>query len=70
MTTNPPHRNPLKSEAAAFRWVVIVGGAAAAVIAVTLLTRPLVGVVLAVALIAIGVGRAYRAWSRRQAEHA
>jgi hypothetical protein len=30
-------------EAAVFKWVVIVGVAAAAVIAVTLLVRPLVG---------------------------
>lgn len=42
------------NEAAVFRWVVIVGIAAAAVIAVTLLTRPLVGALLGLVLVIAG----------------
>jgi hypothetical protein len=52
--------NPLRSEADAFRFVVIVGSGAAAVIALTLLTKPVFGVVLAAALVGIGVGLAWR----------
>jgi uncharacterized membrane protein YdcZ (DUF606 family) len=48
------------SEAAVFRWVVIVGIAAAAVIAVTLLTRPLVGALLGLVLVIAGCVYAYR----------
>ncbi|HET8566792.1 MAG TPA: hypothetical protein VFL77_10010 [Solirubrobacterales bacterium] len=53
------------NEAAVFRWVVIVGVAAAAVIAVTLLTRPLVGALLGLALVIWGCVYAYR-WLRRR----
>jgi hypothetical protein len=52
------------NEAAVFRWVVIVGSAAALVIAVTLLTRPLVGALLGLVLV-IG-GGAYAYWWMRQ----
>lgn len=52
--------NPLRSEADAFRWVVVIGLGAVAVIALTLLTRPVFGVILAAALIGFGVGVAYR----------
>jgi GABA permease len=52
--------NPLRSEADAFRWVVVIGVGAVAVIALTLLTRPVFGVVLAAALIGFGAGVAYR----------
>jgi hypothetical protein len=52
--------NPLRSEADAFRWVVVIGAAAASVIALTLLTRPVVGVVWAAVLIGFGAGVAYR----------
>lgn len=52
--------NPLRSEADAFRWVVIIGGGAVSVIVLTLLTRPVFGVVWAAALIGFGVGVAYR----------
>lgn len=52
--------NPLRSEADAFRWVVVIGIAAASVIALTLLTRPVIGVVWAAALIGFGAGLAYR----------
>jgi len=52
--------NPLRSEADAFRWVVIIGLGAVSVIALTLLTRPVIGVVWAAALIGFGAGIAYR----------
>jgi hypothetical protein len=52
--------NPLRSEADAFRWVVMLGAGAASVIVLTLLTRPVFGVVWAAALIGFGVGVAYR----------
>jgi hypothetical protein len=52
--------NPLRSEADAFRWVVVIGVAAGSVIALTLLTRPVFGVVWAAALLGFGVGVAYR----------
>jgi hypothetical protein len=52
--------NPLRSEADAFRWAVIIGGGALSVIVLTLLTRPVIGVVWAAALIGFGVGVAYR----------
>jgi GABA permease len=51
--------NPLSSEDDAFRWVVVIGGGAVAVIVLTLLTRPVFGVVLAAALIGFGAGVAY-----------
>jgi len=52
--------NPLRSEADAFRWVVIIGLGAVLVIVLTLLTRPVFGVVWAAALIGFGTGVAYR----------
>jgi GABA permease len=52
--------NPLRSEADAFRWVVIIGVGAVSVIVLTLLTRPVIGVVWAAALIGFGAGIAYR----------
>jgi hypothetical protein len=52
--------NPLRSEADAFRWVVVIGVGAVAVIALTLLTRPVFGIILAAALVGFGVGVAYR----------
>ena len=52
--------NPLRSEAEAFRWLVVIGAAAASVIAVALLIRPALGVAWGLVLIAIGVGLAWR----------
>jgi hypothetical protein len=52
--------NPLRSEADAFRLVVVIGAGAVSVIGLTLLTRPVFGVVWAAALIGFGVGVAYR----------
>jgi uncharacterized membrane protein YdcZ (DUF606 family) len=48
------------TEAAVFRWVVIVGVAAALIIAVTLLTRPLVGALLGLALVIAACIHGYR----------
>ncbi len=52
--------NPLRSEADAFRWVVVIGVGAVSVIGLTLLTRPVIGVVWAAALLGFGAGVAYR----------
>jgi hypothetical protein len=52
--------NPLRSEADAFRWVVIIGAGAVSVIVLTLLTRPVIGIVWAALLIGFGVGVGYR----------
>jgi hypothetical protein len=52
--------NPLRSEADAFRWVVVIGLGAVSVIALTLLTRPAIGAIWAAALIGFGTGVAYR----------
>jgi hypothetical protein len=52
--------NPLRSEAEVFRLVVVLVGAAALVVALTLITSPIWGILLAVALIAVGVGLAWR----------
>jgi hypothetical protein len=48
------------NEAAVFRWVVIIGIAAGLIIAVTLLTRPLVGSLLGLAIVIAGCVYAYR----------
>ena len=53
------------SEEAVFRWVVIVGVAAASVIALTLLTRPLFGALWGLVLLCWGGVHAYR-WARRK----
>jgi uncharacterized membrane protein YdcZ (DUF606 family) len=51
------------SEEAVFRWVVIVGIAGASVVALTLLTRPLVGALWGLVLVIAGCVYAYR-WLR------
>ncbi len=48
------------SEAAVFRWVLIVGVAAASVIVLTLLTRPLVGALWGLVLVIVAGVHAYR----------
>jgi hypothetical protein len=53
------------SEQAVFRWVVIVGIAAASVIALTLATRPLVGAIWGLVLVCAGAAHAYRWWKGR-----
>jgi len=52
--------NPLRTEADVFRLVVVIVGAAALVVALTLITRPVYGVLLAALLIGLGVGLAWR----------
>lgn len=52
--------NPLRSEAEAFRWLLVIGGACAAVIALSLLTEPHYGAILGAALIGIGLGLLWR----------
>jgi hypothetical protein len=52
--------NPLRNEADVFRLVVVIGVAVALVVALTLITRPVWGVLLAALLIGIGVGLAWR----------
>jgi uncharacterized membrane protein len=53
------------NEAAVFKWVVIVGIVAAVVIAVTLLTRPLVGALLGLVLVIAGCVYGYR-WMKQR----
>jgi hypothetical protein len=52
--------NPLRSEADAFRWVLVIGLGAVSVIALTLLTRPAIGAAWAAALVGFGGGMAWR----------
>ncbi|MBS1677345.1 MAG: hypothetical protein JST08_08160 [Actinobacteria bacterium] len=58
--------NPLRSEADVFRLVVVIVGAGALVVGLTLLTRPVYGVLLTAALIGVGVGFAW--WGSRGSE--
>jgi hypothetical protein len=53
------------NEAAVFKWVMIVGVVAALIIAVTLLTRPLVGSLLGLLIVIAGCVYAYR-WARER----
>lgn len=57
-------RNPFRSEADAFRLLVIIGGAVAAIAAAAALGGPWLGVPIAVILIAAGTRASYR-WLRR-----
>jgi hypothetical protein len=52
--------NPLRSEADAFKWVLVIGLGAASVIALTLLTRPAIGAAWAAGLVGFGAGLAWR----------
>jgi len=52
--------NPLRSEADAFRWVVVIGLAAGSIIALTLLFRPAVGAIWGLILIAAGAWLIWR----------
>jgi hypothetical protein len=52
--------NPLRSEADVFRLVVVLVGAAALVVALTLITSPIWGILLAAVLVAVGVWFAWR----------
>ena len=52
--------NPLRSEAEAFRWLVVIGVACAAVIALALITEPRYGAILGALLIGLGAGVLWR----------
>lgn len=52
--------NPLRSEADAFRWFVVILAGSASVGALATLTRPLIGLIWAGILIGAGIGVAYR----------
>jgi GABA permease len=52
--------NPLRSEQDAFRWLLVIGAAVASATVLTLLTRPVVGVVWTTLLIGFGAGFGYR----------
>src|SRR5437867_2002898 len=52
--------HPIRSEADAFRLVVIIGVGAGAVVVLALLTRPAAVAILAAALLGIGIGFAWR----------
>jgi hypothetical protein len=54
------------NEAAVFKWVVIVAVAGALIVAVTLLTRPLVGSLFGLALVIAACVYAYRWLERRR----
>jgi len=56
------------NEAAVFKWVVIVGIAGALVIAVTLLTRPLVGSLLGLVIVIAGCVYGYRWVAQKRRE--
>lgn len=56
------------SEEAVFRWVVIVGVAAASIIALTLLTRPLVGAIWGLILVLAAAWHGYRWVARKRRE--
>ncbi len=56
------------SEQAVFRWVVIVGIAAVSIIALTLLTRPLIGALWGLALVIAAAAHAYRWLARKRRE--
>ncbi len=52
--------NPLRSEADAFRWFVVVLAGCVSIGILAALTRPLVGVIWAGVMIGVGIGLAYR----------
>jgi uncharacterized membrane protein YfbV (UPF0208 family) len=52
--------NPLRSEREVFRAVVVIGVAAGAVVALTLLTRPAVGAALLAGEVGLGIGLLWR----------
>jgi uncharacterized membrane protein HdeD (DUF308 family) len=56
------------SEEAVFKWVLIVGAVVAFLVAVTLLTRPLVGAILLLLFAIAGCVHAYRWVVRKRRE--
>lgn len=53
------------SEEVVFRWVVVIGVAAASVIALALLVSPLAGALWGLALVCAGIAAGYRRLRRR-----
>ena len=58
-----PQRNPFRSEGDAFRILMTVVAAGALVVALALLTRPLVGALAGLVLVAIAIWRIW-GWAR------
>jgi uncharacterized membrane protein len=56
------------SEEAVFRWVVIVGVAAASIVALTLFTRPLFGALWGLVLVCVAVWHGIRWIARKRRE--
>lgn len=56
------------SEPAVFRWVVIVGVAAASIVVLTLLTRPLFGALWSLVLVCAAAWHGYRWIARKRRE--
>jgi len=56
-------RNPFRNEGDAFRILMLVVAAGALVVAVALITRPLIGALIGLALVAVGLWRAW-GWGR------
>ena len=56
------------SEEAVFRWVLIVGVAAGSIIALTLLTRPLVGAIWGLVLVCVAAWHGIRWVVRKRRE--
>ena len=56
------------SEEAVFRWVVIVGVAAASIVALTLLTRPLFGALWGLVLVCLAAWHGIRWVARKRRE--
>lgn len=54
--------NPLRSEADAFRWVLVIAAGAASVIALALLVRPAIGALWGAVLLLCAAVMGYRAW--------
>lgn len=64
-------RNPFRNEADAFRVLVMIVAGGAIVVAVALLTRPLIGACVGLILLAAGLWRAWgliQAWRRADGE--
>ncbi|MGH2923266.1 MAG: hypothetical protein ACRDKH_04470 [Solirubrobacterales bacterium] len=58
-----PRRNPFRSEADAFRLLMLAAASAALVVAVAVITRPLFGALVGLLLVALGLWRAW-GWVR------
>jgi len=64
VSSERPPRNPFRSEADAFRLLVIIGASVATIAAAAALGGPWLGVPIAVILLGVGARASYR-WLRR-----